>query len=190
MKTTLSFWMILAAAALMSSACAGTHATSKKDAAPTAKSAGPAAPGALANPALTEAGRTADMEPDVRDANLRSVAELKAAHFPYDSDRLDDSELAILRANADWLKAHADLKVQVAGNCDQRGTVAYNLALGQRRATAVRSYYLSLGVPKDRVATISYGKERLLCAEMVEDCWSRNRRAETLEVVESKVAAP
>jgi peptidoglycan-associated lipoprotein len=180
--------MALAATALMSSACAGTHAAVKKDSAPAAPKS--AAPATLANPALTEAARTADAEPDVRDANVRSVAELKEVHFPYDSDRLDDGERAILRTNADWLKAHESMKVQIAGNCDQRGTVAYNLALGQRRAEAVRQYYASLGVSKDRVATISYGKERLLCAEMVEDCWSRNRRAETLEVVEAKVAAP
>jgi len=72
------------------------------------------------------------------------------------------------------------VKVQVAGHCDQRGTVEYNLALGQRRSKAVRDYYRSLGVAGHRVATISYGEEKLLCQEEDEACWGRNRRGETL----------
>jgi len=67
----------------------------------------------------------------------------------------------------------------VAGHCDERGTIEYNLALGQRRAKEVRDYYLRLGVSGKSVATISYGKESPLCREANEECWAKNRRAET-----------
>jgi peptidoglycan-associated lipoprotein len=141
-----------------------------------------------AAPSPTDAARSTGDEPDVRELTTQEIPELKAVHFPYDSDRLDEAALATLQANADYLKAHPELKIQVAGNCDQRGTVAYNLALGQRRAAAVRSYYKGLGIEPERVATISYGKERLLCSEATDDCWGRNRRASTLEVLSPNVA--
>jgi peptidoglycan-associated lipoprotein len=184
--------LLAISAALALAACAGTKATSKKDqgAAPGAGAGGASALGAPAASPTTEAGRTVSAEPDVRDMSVRAVPELETVHFPYDSDRLDEANRGVLRSNSEWLKSHADAKIQVSGHCDQRGTTAYNLALGQRRAAAVRDYYVSLGVDAGRVATISYGKERLLCSEMEESCWTRNRRSETLEAVEAKVAAP
>jgi peptidoglycan-associated lipoprotein len=179
MKRPISPLGALLAAALLASACAGTRASRKKDGAPGA--AGPKA-------APTDAARVADQEPDVRDMNFRAVPELKTVHFAYDSDRLDDSERAVLRANAEFLKSHKDMKVQVSGHCDQRGTVAYNLALGQRRARSVRDYYKALGVDAERIATISWGREHLLCSEASDECWSRNRRSETLQAVSAAVA--
>jgi len=79
-------------------------------------------------------------------------------------------------------------RVQVAGRCDQRGTVAYNLALGQRRATSVRDYYIKLGVSGGRVATISYGKEDPVCEEASEECWSKNRTATTLKATPANIS--
>ena len=177
MKTPSSFMAALASLTLLAG-CAGTRASKKAVAAPLT---GPAA-------SSTDAARSADMEPDVRDLATREVPELKAAHFTYDSDALDETARETLKGNADYLKTHAEMKVQVAGNCDQRGTVAYNLALGQRRAAAVRSYYKSLGVENARVATISYGNEKPLCSEASESCWERNRRAATLEVLSPVMA--
>lgn len=168
----------LVAVSLLAAACAGRVRKSPKD-----------QPGAaLPKPAPTEAARAVDAEPDVRGMNLRAIPELKTVRFDYDSDRLGDEARAVLRANAEYLTSHADMKVQVAGHCDQRGTVAYNLALGQRRARSVRDYYKALGVDAARVATISWGKEHLSCAEATEDCWSRNRRSETLEALSARVA--
>jgi peptidoglycan-associated lipoprotein len=181
MKKPSSFLFVLAWAAVLTAGCASTR-TAKRSDASSAPAAGPAA----APP--TEAARAYDAEPDVRDLATREIPELKTVRFTYDSDILDDSARAILRADAGYLKSHPEMKVQVAGNCDQRGTVAYNLALGQRRAAAVRGYYKALGVEPARVATISYGKERLLCADATEECWSRNRRAATLEVLSPNVA--
>ncbi|HEX4047900.1 MAG TPA: OmpA family protein [Elusimicrobiota bacterium] len=172
----------LAAMALLAAGCASTRAVKKSDSSAAVPSTGPAA----VSP--TDAAQSADMEPDVRDMATRSVPELKVVHFSYDSDLLDETAQQTLKGNADYLKSHADMKIQVAGNCDQRGTVAYNLALGQRRASAVRSYYKALGVEGSRVATISYGKEKLKCTDATDACWQRNRRAATLEVLSPNVA--
>lgn len=122
----------------------------------------------------------ANPEPSVRNYIPQSIPELKTVHFDFDSSVLGPEARYILASNADWLKEHADARVQIAGNCDQRGTIEYNIALGQRRAAAVREYYGYLGVEGSRVATISYGKEKLLCQEANEACWQKNRRAETL----------
>ena len=183
MKKPSSFLCVLGWAAVLAAGCASTKAAKRSDASAPA-AAGPAA----ASPIEVARSVDAGAEPDVRDLATREIPELKTVHFAYDSDRLDDGERAILRADADYLKSRPEMRVQVAGNCDQRGTVAYNLALGQRRAAAVRGYYQALGVEPSRVATISYGKERLVCTQGTEACWSRNRRAATLEVLSPNVA--
>ena len=121
-----------------------------------------------------------DQEADVRNSILHEISDVKEVRFQYNSDMLTSDARAALKGNAEWLAAHPGVKIQVAGHCDQRGTVEYNLALGQRRAAAVRHYYVMLGVPAARVATISYGKERPVCQEAEESCWARNRRAQTL----------
>ena len=171
----------LAAASLLFAACAGGGANARKS---------PAGAVPLPVSTSTETARTAAAEPDVRDMNLRPIPGAKAIRFDYDSDELDESARAALRANAEIFKARPDMKVQVAGHCDQRGTVAYNLALGQRRAKVVKDYYMIFGVEGDRIATISWGKERPLCSKASESCWSSNRRAETLEAIGVKSAVP
>lgn len=102
---------------------------------------------------------------------------LEDVHFSYDSIELTDSAREILRTNADWLREHPKAKVEIEGHCDSRGTIEYNLALGAKRANAVRDYLTSLGVAGDRITTISYGKELQLCQEETETCWAENRRA-------------
>lgn len=128
----------------------------------------------------TSASNSSSAEPSLRENVMRSIPQLRTVHFDYDSAFLKPEARTILVANAQWLKEHDGMRVQVSGNCDQRGTVEYNLALGQRRAAAVREYYLHMGVPGDYIATISYGKEKPVCEESNEACWSKNRRAETL----------
>jgi peptidoglycan-associated lipoprotein len=102
---------------------------------------------------------------------------LKDVHFAFDSYELDDEARAVLRENANWLLDHPREKVEIEGHCDERGTVEYNLALGAKRARAVKDYLVSLGVAADRMTTISYGEELPLCTEHNEECWARNRRA-------------
>jgi peptidoglycan-associated lipoprotein len=97
--------------------------------------------------------------------------------FDYDSFELDESARQTLQENADWLKDHPETRIEIEGHCDDRGTVEYNLALGAKRAAAVKNYLVALGIGRDRMTTISYGEELPLCHEETESCWSRNRRA-------------
>ena len=145
------------------------------------------APKRAAPSSPTAAPTAVQGEPDVRAAAFRALAELEPVTFAFDQADLSDAVRATLRTNANWLAEHPSVVVQVSGNCDQRGTAEYNLALGQKRAAAVRDYYLMLGVARSRVATISYGSERLLCSDKSADCYARNRRAETLEALAQTV---
>jgi len=98
-------------------------------------------------------------------------------YFSFDSSNLEDPARNVLQKQAAWLQRYRNVRLQVQGNCDERGTREYNLALGARRAASVREYLVSLGVAPSRVDTISYGKERPICAESTEACWAQNRRA-------------
>lgn len=158
---------VLAVLAASLSACGGGRA---KKAAPAAAQAGP---------------RSASQEPDIRGVEHVRSAELKTVRFDYDRDALGDEARAVLKANAEALRRNPEWQVLVEGHCDERGTVAYNAALGQRRAKAVRDYYMALGIAGSRIATISYGEERPACAEPSEECRARNRRAPSLLKVEA-----
>jgi peptidoglycan-associated lipoprotein len=97
--------------------------------------------------------------------------------FDFDRSEIRDTDRATLTKNADALKRFDFLRVTVEGHCDERGTVEYNLALGERRARSAHDYLVSLGVPADRLKTVSYGKEVPVCQASTEECWQRNRRA-------------
>ncbi len=102
---------------------------------------------------------------------------LAAVHFDFDRSDIRAVDEPVLRKNAEALKKFDFLKVTIEGHCDERGSVEYNLALGERRAKAAFDYLVGLGVPADRLRTVSYGKEVPVCSEHSEDCWARNRRA-------------
>jgi peptidoglycan-associated lipoprotein len=116
-----------------------------------------------------------------RTAEERLAAEVQDAFFDYDKSDIREDARAALTRDADALKAifrdFANFSVVIEGHCDERGSAEYNLGLGDRRATAARDFLVQLGVPADRVKTISYGKERPQCTEHNEDCWQKNRRA-------------
>lgn len=116
-------------------------------------------------------------EPRIQGSLFVETAELGEIRFDYDRDALTAEARAVLKRNAAAIKANRSWEVLVEGHCDERGTIPYNLALGQKRAKSVRDYYLALGVPGGRVATLSLGKEAPRCPESTEDCWQRNRRA-------------
>lgn len=107
---------------------------------------------------------------------LAWAADLVDIHFDYDKSAIRQSERDKLATAAKLLKADGKRKVLVEGHCDERGTSAYNLALGDRRAKAVKKYLADLGVAASRIQTTSFGKERPLCTEQNEDCYQRNRR--------------
>jgi peptidoglycan-associated lipoprotein len=99
--------------------------------------------------------------------------------FEFNRSSLKDDARATLDRQAAWLAKYASVNVQLAGNCDDRGTEEYNLALGQRRANAAADYLRARGVAGSRVTTISYGKDRPTCTEDSEQCWAQNRNAIT-----------
>jgi peptidoglycan-associated lipoprotein len=107
---------------------------------------------------------------------LNAEKPLADVSFDYDSAALSDQARSNLDKNAGWLKQWASTRILVEGHCDSRGTNEYNLALGERRADAVRDYLVSLGVPTDRVQVVSKGEEQPFCTEENESCWSQNRR--------------
>jgi peptidoglycan-associated lipoprotein len=118
-------------------------------------------------------------EPSLRGKDYKEVPGLTAIYFDLDQSSLRNDARETLRKNFETLRSKPTWEVLVEGHCDERGTTEYNLGLGQRRAAAVREYYMSLGLAGNRVATISYGKEKPACDEHSEDCWSKNRRGET-----------
>ena len=100
-------------------------------------------------------------------------------HFGYNEYSIQDEDHAVLQRQAAWLAKYPSVRVTVEGHCDERGTREYNLALGARRANAVKEYLVSLGVSAGRLETISYGKERPICTESDESCYAQNRRGVT-----------
>ncbi|MGC2062443.1 MAG: peptidoglycan-associated lipoprotein Pal [Thermodesulfovibrionales bacterium] len=107
--------------------------------------------------------------------------------FEYDRYNVKDTSKPILRNVSDWLSKHPEARISIEGHCDERGTNEYNLALGDKRAKAVKEYLLSMGVASKKTDTISYGEERPLCKESTEECWAKNRRAHFVVLGESTV---
>ena len=101
---------------------------------------------------------------------------LADAFFALDSAQIGDDQKPALQKDADWLKRWGTTKVMVEGHADSRGTPEYNLALGEKRAGAVRDYLVNLGVGGDRITLVSKGKEAPVCSEEAEACWQKNRR--------------
>jgi peptidoglycan-associated lipoprotein len=118
--------------------------------------------------------------------NTETIADILAhrvqdIHFDYDKSDIRPQEQPILQSDADALKTIVQMDpnfvITIEGHCDERGSAEYNLGLGDRRASATKDALVALGVPGDKLKTISYGKERPLCTDATEDCYARNRRA-------------
>ncbi|MFQ5456149.1 MAG: peptidoglycan-associated lipoprotein Pal [Nitrospirota bacterium] len=125
----------------------------------------------------------------IGEENLAGVADKNKeisfldVYFDFDKSIIREDSKSALEKNARLLTSNPDIKVQIEGHCDERGTNEYNLALGQRRAQATMRYLKAIGVSKDRISIISYGEERPVCNEHNEDCWWQNRHAH-IRVVE------
>jgi peptidoglycan-associated lipoprotein len=113
-------------------------------------------------------------QPEFTPAPGEGDYDLKMIHFGFDQATIEPEDRATLEAHARWLKGHADVRIQISGHCDEAGSTEYNLALGERRADAVKKYLISLGVTEDRLSTISYGEELPLQGA----AQAQNRRAE------------
>jgi peptidoglycan-associated lipoprotein len=110
--------------------------------------------------------------------DFSAVQEMAAVGFDFNKSELRPDARDTLTTHAGWLKEHAEASVLIEGHCDERGTSEYNVALGERRANAVRDYLAQNGVASERLSTVSYGKERPVCALDTSDCHQTNRRAE------------
>lgn len=134
-------------------------------------------PVAAAPPPPAPAPEPAPARPEPR--QFTRPPELQSVYFDFDRADIRPGDAAILDLNAQWLKGR-DVLVLIEGHADERGTNEYNLALGERRARAVRDYLVSRGVAADRLNTVSYGEERPVCTQRHENCWRRNRRVDFL----------
>jgi peptidoglycan-associated lipoprotein len=121
----------------------------------------------------------------IEEARLKEEAIQKAKdnflnediHFEFDSAVLTQDAQEILKTKAEWLQNNPNVKSTVEGHCDERGTLEYNLALGERRASSAKSFLVDLGIPASRLITISYGEERPVDPGQNEAAWAKNRRA-------------
>jgi len=116
--------------------------------------------------------------PPATNATLEEMflKEVQDAYFDLDKADIRSDARSAMAKTADFLRNYPQVKVVIEGHCDERGSTEYNLALGDRRAAAVKQYLVSLGIAADRMSTVSYGKEKPFCMESTEDCWQKNRR--------------
>jgi peptidoglycan-associated lipoprotein len=127
------------------------------------------------DPSAEISSKNMSFDPEGSDSG--KISGLTTVNFEYDKATLTSSARNQLKDNAGWIKTNNDVVVQIEGHCDSRGSVEYNLALGERRAKTVKNYIVSLGVDPKRLTIISYGKEKLLDDGGSEDSHSKNRRA-------------
>ncbi len=145
--------------------------------------AAPSAPPAAPSPQTGEAPVTrpsppaeTPVQPAPPAAAVPAASPLKDVFFDFDRSSIRDDQKAALNEDVGWLKANSRAKLTLEGHCDERGTAEYNLGLGERRAKAVKDYLVAAGIPADRIATISYGKERPFVLGHDESAWKWNRR--------------
>jgi peptidoglycan-associated lipoprotein len=163
----------------LAAGCARTPATSTSAAAPSPSGAAMTVPtgGRGTDGGGTRAAAASTTRVPVEQFKPAVAGTLNDIHFDFDKYELSSEATKTLDANAEYLKANPKHLILIEGHCDERGTVAYNLALGERRAKATQNYLASRGIQSARVSVISYGEERPQCTEHTEECWAKNRRA-------------
>ena len=127
--------------------------------------------------AKADSGSASRQMEEIRAEQIASAAAgLRDVFFAYDSFAISEEGRQSLARNAEWIKSNPGAQLKVEGHCDERGTSAYNLVLGEKRAKSVRNYLVELGVAPKQLSVVSYGKERPVCTEHAESCYSQNRR--------------
>ncbi|HEY7444663.1 MAG TPA: peptidoglycan-associated lipoprotein Pal [Vicinamibacterales bacterium] len=176
--------LMLAALTLTAAACSSPPPKPVTRPTTTTSSSGPANTRTPAPPTPVKEPIPVPPEPVLEDAvasksidDLNRDSPLQPAFFEYDSAELTPDAQKVLDANAGLLKKYSTWMISIEGHTDERGTAEYNLALGERRATAARTYLVSLGIPAARLRTVSYGKEFPFEPAHEEAAWSKNRRA-------------
>jgi peptidoglycan-associated lipoprotein len=144
---------------------------------PTAPAAPPAPPAPPPAPTPAPAPRALTPDEIFAQASIADIQkEFRDVYFDLDNAAIKDEGRTALTANADYMKRRTSVRVTIEGHCDERGTSEYNLALGERRANAVKAYLVELGVPASSITIVSKGKEAPFCRESNESCWQQNRR--------------
>jgi peptidoglycan-associated lipoprotein len=161
-STTLKFAAL--SAGLLLGACTTKQQAAEAPPPPVQQAPAPARPAPVASSILP--GSEQDFKVNVGDT----------VHFGYNEYSVQDTDKGTLSKQAAWLTRYPSVKLTVEGHADERGTREYNLALGARRANAVKEFLVAQGVAGGRLETVSYGKERPICTESNEDCWAQNRR--------------
>jgi peptidoglycan-associated lipoprotein len=127
------------------------------------------------------AAAAADRVPERPRATVSAIdafnENVKTVYFEYDKADISPEQVSVLQGNANWLKSNPNARFTIEGHCDERGSEEYNLALGDRRANAVKEFLVAQGIPANRMMTVSYGEERPICRDESEDCFKKNRRA-------------
>lgn len=185
-RQVIGFWVAGAVAVVLTGGCANKEVVKsdeplKPTVAPTQPA--PAKPAAkLGAMAENSGGKQAAVSSSDSAAKPSGAESLKAAlekiYFDFDSASLSEKSRTSLTSNAAYLKKYPAVKITIEGNCDERGSGEYNLALGEKRAKAAARYLTSIGVAEDRIATISYGKEKPADPGHDEAAWAKNRRDE------------
>jgi peptidoglycan-associated lipoprotein len=147
---------------------------------PAAPAAPPAPPPPPAPPAAPAPAPLSEEEIFRKTPLSELQKNLSDVFFELDESSISDQARAVLQKNAEWMKRWPSTKITIEGHCDERGSAEYNLALGDRRAAAVRDYLASLGVGPDRMTVVSKGKEQPVCTEDTESCWRQNRRGHSV----------
>jgi len=179
----ISLLAALSMAALMASGCANKETVKAEEPAPATvkaetpkvETAQPEAPTPPAEPVKP----AAEAPKEEAQAVAPVEAALETAYFDFDKSELRQDTREVLSKNAEFLlKVKPDVKIRIEGNCDERGSAEYNLALGERRAKSALQYLLTLGVKADRMSVVSYGKEKPAVQGNNEEAWAKNRRDE------------
>jgi peptidoglycan-associated lipoprotein len=171
----------------MSAACVALVLTGcpKRPMVPQVTAPAPTPPAAAPAPAPTPLPPVATplpapTPPPAPPEDYKPNAALKTVYFDFDKSGIRPAGAKTLDASTDWLKANPNQLVLIEGNCDERGTNEYNLALGERRAKEAMTYLMAKGIDASRVTIVSYGKEKPVCTEHNDPCWSKNRRDDFL----------
>jgi peptidoglycan-associated lipoprotein len=183
-KKMIGFFMFLCCGAILASGCAKKELVKGEVETPPAAATKPAEP--VQAPAQPPVKEEVVQEQAVKEAPAAvkeetvtaKAAELEKIYFDFDSFILTDPSRTTLSKNADFLMKHNSVNVQIQGNCDERGSDEYNLALGEKRAKAAMNYLVTLGVPAAQLSIISYGKEKPADLGHDEAAWAKNRRDE------------
>ncbi len=189
-------WVAIGAIALMTAGCAKkVAAVPPKPAAapvavaPSAPAPAPAPAAVASTPAPAPAVRPRYPNAATRARIDELLAKIEDAYFDYDKHDLRPDAVKALEADStelrDILKDYPDYKLTIQGNCDERGSEEYNLALGDARAKAAKDYLVQVGIPADQLGVISFGKDRPVCTEHSEDCWQKNRHVHIVAMAEN-----